>query len=88
LGESAGVYSRPPYAPLTYYRQGLRLVEGEVNGGVFPIPNYDELNDKDITERPDSLSPVEIRSIGEYEKRNKNRKTLIERIERKLKAAS
>ena len=55
---------------------------------MFPIPNYDELNDKEITERPDSLSPVEIRTIGEYEKRNKNRKTLIERIERKLKAAS
>ena len=57
---------------------------------MFPIPNYDELNDKEITERPDGLSPVEIRTIGdEYEKRNKkNRQTLIERIERKLKAAS
>ena len=88
VGGSAGAYSRPLYPPLAYYRQGLRLVEGEVNGGVFPIPNYDELNDKEITERPDSLSPVEIRTIGEYEKRNKNRQTLIERIERKLKAAS
>ena len=55
---------------------------------MFPIPNYDELNDKEITERPDGLSPVEIRTIGEYEKRNKNRQTLIEWIERKLKAAS
>ena len=56
---------------------------------MFPVPNYDELNDKEISERPDGLSPVEIRTIGdEDEKRNKNRQTLIERIERKLKAAS
>ena len=52
------------------------------------MSNYDELNDKEITDRLDSLSPIEIRTIGEYEKRNENRETLIERIERKLKAAS
>jgi hypothetical protein len=88
VGESTGAFRDLLYAPLAYYRQGLRLVEGEANGGVFPIPNYDELNVKEITDRLDSLSPIEIRTIGEYEKRNENRETLIEQIERKLKAAS
>ena len=88
VAESFEVYSDALYAPLAYYRQGLRLVEGEVNGAVFPISNYDELNVKEIADRLDALTAAEIRTVREYEKRNKNRETLIEQFDRKLKAAS
>ena len=88
VGESAGAYRDLQNAPHTYYRQVLRLVEGGVNSSVFPIPNFDELNVKEIADRLDSPAGTEIRTIREYEKRNKNRETLIEQFDRKLKAAS
>jgi hypothetical protein len=76
------------YAPFAYYRQGLRLIEAEVSRGGFPIPNYDELNVEEVTKVLDGLTAAEIREVREYEKRNKNRETLIEQLDRKLKAAS
>ena len=88
IGESADVYRDLLSTPLSFYGQGLRLVEGEANRAAFPIAGYDELNVKEIADRLDSLSAAEIRTIREYEKRNKNRETLIEQFDRKLKAAS
>ncbi|MDP9411672.1 MAG: hypothetical protein M3P70_14490 [Actinomycetota bacterium] len=88
LGASVEASRDLMYAPLSYYRQGLRLVEDGVDGVGFPISSYDELNVKEIGDRLDSLSAAEIRTLREYEKRNKNRETLIEQFDRKLKAAS
>jgi hypothetical protein len=86
--ESADAYVDLLYTPLAYFRQGLRLVETEVTGGGFPIPNYDELNVAEISDKLDGLTAAQIREVREYEKRNKNRETLIEQFDRKLKAAS
>jgi hypothetical protein len=88
LEESVNAYVDLVCAPFAYFRQGLRLVEGEVSGVGFPIPNYDEMNVAEIRERLDGLTAAQIREIREYEKRNKNRETLIEQFDRKLKAAS
>jgi hypothetical protein len=84
VGESVDAYTDLMYAPLAYYRQGLRLVES--NG--FPIAGYDELNVMEIADRLDGMSAVEIRTVREYEKQNKNRETLIEQFDRKIRAAS
>jgi hypothetical protein len=84
VGESVDAYTDLMYAPLAYYKQGLRLVESEG----FPIAGYDELNVKEIGDRIDGMTAAEIRTVREYEKRNKNRETLIEQFDRKLKAAS
>jgi hypothetical protein len=86
VGESVDAYTDLVYAPLDYYRQGLRLVESE--GKWFPIAGYDELNVEEIGDRLEGMSAAEIRMVREYEKRNKNRETLIEQFDRKLKAAS
>ena len=86
--ESVEAYMDLAHAPLAYYRQGLRLVEAQLDGGRFPIPNYDELNVAEIGDRLDALTAAQIREVREYEKRNKNRETLIEQLDRKLKAAS
>jgi hypothetical protein len=88
LEESVDAYMELAYAPFSYFRQGLRLVETEVIGGGFPIAGYDELNVEEVKGRLDGLSAAQIREIREYEKRNKNRETLIEDLDRKLKAAS
>ena len=86
--ESVDTYMDLAYAPFSYFRQGLRLVETGVNGGGFPIANYDGLNVGEIAERIDGLTAAEIREVREYEKRNKNRETLIEQLDRELKAVS
>ena len=88
LEESVEAYMDLFDTPLAYYWQGLRLVEAEVVGGGFPIPNYDELNVEEVKDRLDDLTAAQIREVREYEKRNKNRETLIEQFDRKLKAAS
>ena len=87
-GEWVGAYTDLLYAPFAYYRQGLRLVENQVDEATFPIAGYDEMNVKEIGDRLDGMSAAEIRTVREYEKRNKNRETIIEQFDRKLKAAS
>jgi hypothetical protein len=88
IGESVDAYMDLVYSPFAYYRQGLRLVESGINGGGFPIADYDELNVAEISERLEDLTAAQIREVREYEKRNKDRDTLIEQLDRKLKAAS
>ena len=88
IGESVDAYMDLVFAPFAYYRQGLRLVESGVNGGGFPIADYDELNVAEISERLEGLTAAQIREVRDYEKRNKNRDTLIEQIDRKIKAAT
>jgi hypothetical protein len=88
VGQSVDAYMDLLYAPLSYYKQGLRVVEGEIDRASFPVANYDELNVAEISKHIDRLSAAQIREIREYEKRNKNRETLIDQFDRKLKAAS
>ena len=88
VGQSLDAYMDLLYAPLSYYKQGLRVVEGELDHASFPVANYDELNVAEISKHIDRLSAAQIREIREYEKRNKNRETLIDQFDRKLKAAS
>jgi hypothetical protein len=53
----------------------------------FPIERYDELNVEEIGYHLDDLSAAEIRRVREYEKLHKNRETLIERLDRKIRAS-
>jgi uncharacterized protein YktB (UPF0637 family) len=87
-GEWVETYTDLIYGPFAYYMQGLHLVENQVEDVTFPISGYDEMNVKEIGERLEGLTAAEIRTVREYEKRNKNRETLIEQFDRKLRAAS
>lgn len=86
--ESVDAYMDLAYAPLSYYKQGLRLVESEITEGGFPIAGYDELNVEEVGKNLDNLSAQELREVREYEKANKNRETVVGQIDRKLKPAS
>ncbi len=50
----------------------------------LPISGYDELSAPQVQEQLDGLSHVQLRNLREYEQRNANRKTVLERIDRKL----
>ena len=57
------------------------------NGG-FPIAGYDDMNVADISDKLDGLSEEQLKRVREYERRHKNRDTLIEQIDRKIKATT
>src|SRR3954471_16281184 len=50
--------------------------------------DYDALTVDEISKRLDGLSKDQLEKVREYEKQNKNRETLIEQIDRKIKANS
>ena len=54
--------------------------------GALKSANYDELTVDETSERLDALSTEQLEQVREYEKQNKNRETLIEQIERKIRA--
>jgi hypothetical protein len=56
--------------------------------GALKTANYDELSVAEISKRLDDLSTEQLRKVREYEKKNKNRETLIEQIDRKIRANS
>jgi hypothetical protein len=56
--------------------------------GALKTANYDELSVAEISKRLEGLSAEQLRKVREYEKRNKNRETLIEQIDRKIRANS
>ena len=56
--------------------------------GALKTANYEELTVEDISERLEGLSVDELKKVREYEKQNKDRETLIEQIDRKIRANS
>ena len=54
--------------------------------GALKTANYEELTVDEISGRLEGLTTEELRKIREYEKKNKNRETLIEQIDRKIRA--
>jgi hypothetical protein len=74
-----------------FQRRGMHLVEEtstnmEDTLATFPIANYDEKNVEEISARLDVLSAEQIRHLRTYEKAHKNRQSLIERFDSKLRA--
>ena len=65
---------------------GAATGEGEVKGAVstaddLPIARYDDLNVEEITPQLDGLSAVDLGKVDAYERRTRNRKTVLDRIE-------
>ena len=58
-----------------------------VEAVVFPIEGYDEMNVEEISERLDGLSVEELQLVRDYEELNKKRETLLEQLDRKIRAA-
>jgi hypothetical protein len=54
--------------------------------GALKTANYEELTVDEISGRLDDLSVNELKKVRKFEKKNKNRETLIEQIDRKIRA--
>ena len=79
--ESLSTYSQLFNIPLSYAKQGLR------ESG-FPIDNYDGLNADEISRQVSSLSAEELRVVRDHEERNKNRDTVLEQLDRRIRSDS
>jgi hypothetical protein len=56
--------------------------------GALQTEDYNELTVDEISDKLDDLSVEDLKKVREYEKRNKNRSTLIEEIDRRLTRSS
>lgn len=54
------------------------------DGQNLPIDGYDELSAAKVQEQLEGLTPAELRKLRDYEQRHANRKTVLDRIERRL----
>jgi chromosome segregation ATPase len=63
--------------------------EADSQGGDdLPLADYDSLNIRQINERLDELSVEEIRHLRDYEVRNKDRSTLVNRLNSRIEGTS
>ena len=53
----------------------------------FPIAGYDEMNVEEVSKRLNDLSVEELQLVRDYEERNKKRETLLEQMDRKIRAS-
>ncbi|MDD7918938.1 hypothetical protein [Actinomycetospora callitridis] len=64
---------------------GAETAEGEAKGAVsveddLPIKDYDDLNVGDVTVKLEGLSATDLGKVDAYERRTKNRKTVLDKI--------
>ena len=79
--EVLSTYTQLFNIPLSYAQEGLRSAQ-------FPIEGYDELTVEEISGRLGNLSAEELRVVRDYEERNKNRGTILEELDRKIRGSS
>ena len=73
----------------TTAEETIRVIEATApTNGSMPIPGYDEKSVGEITARLDTLTADQLERLKDYERRNKNRETLIREIERRIGTAS
>jgi hypothetical protein len=61
-----------------------RAKKARKDSEALPIEHYDDLSVEEISKELDGLSDEELERVRDYEKRHKDRKTLIESLDRKL----
>jgi hypothetical protein len=67
-----------------YVSNTEKAKEARKNAKDVPINGYDELSVREVEKKIKGLSKDEIKAVRSYEKNNKNRKTLLEKIDGKL----
>jgi hypothetical protein len=83
-GQASGARGRAVRAasgPLAHVDRARRTAGVGAN---FPITAYDDLTADQVVSRLGTLTPAELRKVRDYERRNANRKTVLNSIESKL----
>ncbi len=89
--------SMPSFNPFGFWGEGVQTATRNVErmtdatreamqGVMFPIVGYDEMNVSEVTEKLEGLSVEELKRVRDYERRNKNRETVLERIDQRTNA--
>jgi hypothetical protein len=60
--------------------------ERAAEAAVFPIEGYDDMNVDEISKHLDDLSMEELQLVRDYEELHEGRKTLLEQMDRKIRA--
>ena len=79
--EVLNTYSQLFSIPMSYAQEGLRSAQ-------FPIEGYDDLTVEEVSENLDSLSGEELRAVRDHEERTKNRETVLEQLDRRIRGGS
>jgi uncharacterized membrane protein len=79
--EVLGSYAQLFNIPLSYAKEGLRSAQ-------FPIEGYDELTVEEVSARLGALSAEDLREVRDYEERTKNRETVLEQLDRRIRGGS
>jgi len=79
--EVMSTYSELWNIPLSYAKEGIREAQ-------FPIEGYDELTVEEVNERLGALSAEDLREVRDYEERNKDRETILEQLDRRIRSGS
>jgi oligoendopeptidase F len=79
--EVLNTYTQLFSIPVSYAQEGLKTAR-------FPIEDYDELTVDEVSGRLEGLSVEELRMIRDHEERNKNRDTILEQLDRRIRADS
>ena len=67
--------------PISYAKEGLRDAQ-------FPIEGYDELTVEEISGRIGGLSADDLRVVRDHEEHTKNRETVLEQLDRRIRSGS
>lgn len=79
LARGSTLQERPPGSGRRSRRRRSRRPAANL-----PIERYDDLSAAQVQDRLDGLTTAELRKLRDYERRHANRKTVLDRIERKL----
>jgi hypothetical protein len=79
--EVLSTYTQLLSIPISYAQEGVR-------GARFPIEGYDELTVEEVSGRLGDLSVEDLRVVRDHEERNKNRETVLEQLDRKIRGGS
>ena len=79
--EVMSTYSQLWNIPISYAKEGLKDAQ-------FPIEGYDELTVEEISGRIGGLSADDLRVVRDHEERTKNRETVLEQLDRRIRSGS
>ena len=79
--EVMSTYSELFNIPISYAKEGFRDAQ-------FPIEGYEELSVEEVSSRLGSLSAEDLREVRDHEERTKNRETILEQLDRKIRSSA
>src|SRR5215203_866602 len=84
--ESTNTFMQMFNIPLSYAQDGLQMAQKATSE--VPIEGYDEMNVSEVAQQLDNLSADELQRVRDYERRNKDRETVLGQIDQRINAAS